>query len=124
MEKVTSLVYELFDALEGIESPLLVLEIILTAVMTRAIKKNTNASNTCNVTPAANNAAPAVAPTETPTAAPTTTVKDKNLARKQLINQLMFDVDLLFSDKPDDELSEEETARVSRLLSYIEDLKK
>lgn len=119
MEKVTTLIYELFDALEGIESPLLVLEIILTAIMTRSIKKANAASSTTSAAPSTDNTAPAPAPE-----VPTTTVKDKNQAAKQLKNQLMFDVDLLFSDKADDEMTEEENERCARVLRYIDELKK
>ena len=119
MEKVTTLIYELFDALEGIESPLLVLEIILTVIMTRAIKNNNGVSNTSLPTSSTNNTAPAPAPE-----VPTTTVQDKKQAAKQLKNQLMLDVDLLFSDKADEELTEEENQRVARVLAYIEELKK
>ena len=119
MEKVTALIYELFDALEGIESPLLVLEIILTAIMTRAIKKNNSASNTTPAAPSTDNITPAPAPE-----VPTTTVKDKKQAAKQLKNQLILDVDLLFSDKADEEMTEEENERCARVLRYIEELKK
>lgn len=119
MEKVTMLIYELFDALEGIESPLLVLEIILTAIMTRAIKKNNAASNTTSAATSTDHAAPVPTPE-----VQTSTVKDKKQAAKRLKEQLNLDVDLLFSDKADEDMTEEENERCARVLRYIEDLKK
>ena len=119
MEKVTALIYELFDALEGIESPLLVLEIILTAIMTRAIKKNNAASNTTPAAPSTDNTAPAPA-----SEAPIATDKDKYQAAKKVRKELMLDVDLLFSDKDDKDMTEDELNRCARLLRYIEESKK
>lgn len=119
MEKIIALLHELFNALEPVESPLLIAELILTAVMTHRLRQTKTESNSVNVTPA-QDPAPAAVSDQTPT----TTIKDKKIATKQLKNQLMLDVDLLFSDKADEDLTEEENQRCARLLNYIQEMKK
>lgn len=120
MEKIITLLHELFNALEPVESPLLIAELILTAVMTHRLRQTNFENLTATKTAPAQDPAPTVVADQTPT----TTIKDKKIATKQLKNQLMLDVDLLFSDKADEDFTEEENQRCARLLNYIQEMKK
>lgn len=89
-----------------------VAEIILFTLINRNVSKTVKA------------AAPASAPAVIEEAAPAPTAKEKNAERKAALKNLRAtfenDLALLFSDKPDEELTEDESQRLALLLEYVQ----
>lgn len=89
-------------------------EIVLFTLINRNVSKTAKAS-----TPS-----PAPAPAVIEEAAPAPTAKEKNAERKAALKNLRAtfenDLSLLFSDKSDEELTEEENQRLALLLEYVQ----
>ena len=115
MDKVISLFTQLFDALEDIDSPLRICELILLAVMSHRIRQPKSAGSEDGSAAVASDPDVSVLPAEAPQAS----AKEKKSRRKELENQLMLDLDLLFSDKNYNDMTESEQARCAALLNIL-----
>ena len=54
---------------------------------------------------------------------PVVTSKEKKTAKNQLKSQLLADLDLLFSEKTEEQMTLDENARCTRLLNFIQEMK-
>lgn len=114
--KIVQSIISVLSQLEHLESPLLIAEIILTALMTHTLKKVNAASNSTTVE--SSSSADVVSdPVPEPASKTTKT------AKKQLEKEMQADLALFFSSKSDDELTEEESKRCAAVLAYLEALK-
>lgn len=90
------------------------IEIIILALLNRKIKKG---DQIVTSKPAIVNAADQKMEVSPVVSSPKT-------VKKQISAQLLSDLELLFSDKEDDQLTEDEKTRISALTSYLLEVKK
>lgn len=121
MDKIVALLDELFTALDGVESPLLIAELVLSAVMMHRLrsfpKSAANESATSDAAVASSDPVVSV-----PEVAPAPTVSEEQ-KKEELKKALFNDIDLIFSDKPADSLTADQCNRLSVLLEYMRSLK-
>lgn len=121
MDKIIALFDELFTALDGVESPLLIAELVLSAVMMHRLrsfpKSAADQSATSDIETAPSD--PVVSVPEVPET-PTVSQMPK---KEQLKNALIADIDLVFSDQPAESLTSDQCNRLSVLLEYMRSLK-
>lgn len=116
MEKIVALLDELFIALEGLSSPIEIVEIIFMAIMMHRLKSTKSTAAKVETT------SDPVSPSSL--SVPDVTPKEKKSVKNQLKSQLLADLDLLFSDKTEEQMTVDENARCSRLLNLIQEMKK
>lgn len=122
MDKIVVLFEELFAALDGVDSPLLIAELVLTAVLAHRVKvqnaKLASNTNAAEVTP---KVVSDPKPVTTPSTSQQVVAVKKDVIKAQMKKRLLEDLDLCFSTKSTDEMSDAELARVQNLLTYMEE---
>ena len=109
--KIIQSILDVLSQLETLESPLLIAEIVLTALMAHSLKKVNVASNT-----------PSVDSTSAVESSSDTLPSKKEVksAKKQVKEQLLADIELFFSEKSDEEMTDDERARCAAVLAFME----